>query len=83
MKWKALKKSCTLIKKGEICIRLSTNKQKKTKLTVSDNGIGMPKSVNLREPETLGLQLVSDLINQIEGKIKLERVRGTTFHFTF
>jgi two-component sensor histidine kinase len=69
--------------KGDICIRLSTDKQKKTKLTVSDDGIGMPKSVNLREPETLGLQLVSDLANQIEGKISLDRNKGTAYHISF
>ncbi len=70
-------------KKGEICIKLSSNKQRKIKLTVSDDGIGLPKSVSLNEPETLGLQLVSDLIHQIEGTIKLERANGTTFHFSF
>jgi two-component sensor histidine kinase len=70
-------------KKGEICIRLSSNKQKKTKLTVSDNGVGLPKSVNFSEPETLGLQLVSDLVNQIEGTIRLVRTKGTSFHISF
>jgi len=70
-------------KKGEVCIRLLTNKQKKTKLTVSDNGIGLPKNVNLLEPETLGLQLVSDLVNQIVGTIKVTRTKGTSFHITF
>lgn len=70
-------------KRGEICIKLSSNKQQKIILTVSDNGIGLPKSVDFNDPETLGLQLVSDLIHQIEGTIKLERANGTTFHFSF
>jgi PAS domain S-box-containing protein len=70
-------------KTGEICIKLSTNKQNKTKLTVSDCGVGLPKSVNLLEPETLGLQLVIDLIKQIEGTIRLERTKGTAFHISF
>jgi PAS domain S-box-containing protein len=70
-------------KKGEVCIRLSSNKQNKTKLTVSDTGVGMPKDVNFREPETLGLQLVSDLVEQIEGTIRLDRSKGTAFHISF
>jgi PAS domain S-box-containing protein len=70
-------------KRGEIGIKLSSNQKNKTKLTVKDNGVGLPKSVNFRDPETLGLQLVSDLIEQIEGKIKLERTAGTAFHITF
>lgn len=70
-------------KKGEVCIKLSSNKQKITKLIVSDSGIGLPKSVNFREPETLGLQLVSDLVKQIEGTVRLERAKGTAFHISF
>jgi two-component sensor histidine kinase len=70
-------------KKGEICIKLSSNRQKKTKLTVSDSGVGLPDNVNFREPETLGLQLVSDLVTQIEGTIRLERTEGTAFHISF
>ena len=70
-------------KKGKICIKLELNNKSKIKLTVSDNGVGLPKSINFREPETLGLQLVSDLINQLEGTVKLERARGTAFHISF
>ena len=70
-------------KKGDVCIKLSSNRQKKTKLIVSDSGIGLHKSVNLLEPETLGLQLVSDLIKQIEGTVRLERAKGTAFHISF
>lgn len=70
-------------KRGEIHIRLSKNKQKKTRLSVSDNGIGLPESVNMREPKTLGLQLVSDLARQIEGKIRLDKSRGTAFYISF
>jgi PAS domain S-box-containing protein len=71
-------------KEGEVCIRLSTGKQKRTDLLVSDTGIGLPKSVNFQEPETLGLQLVSDLVKQIEGTVELERGNmGTAFHITF
>ncbi|UCE41735.1 MAG: PAS domain S-box protein [Candidatus Aminicenantes bacterium] len=69
-------------KKGEICIKLSSSKQK-TKIIVSDTGIGLPRGVNFREPETLGLQLVSDLVEQIEGTIRLERAKGTTFYISF
>ena len=70
-------------KRGEVCIRLSSDGQNKTKLSVSDTGIGMPIDVNFREPETLGLQLVSDLVKQIEGTIRLDRTKGTAFHISF
>ena len=70
-------------KKGEVYIKLSSNRQKKIKLILSDSGIGLPKSINLLEPETLGLQLVSDLITQIEGTVRLERTKGTAYHISF
>lgn len=70
-------------KKGEIRIRLFTSKEKKNKLIVSDNGVGLPPAVNFREPDTLGLQLVNDLVKQIDGTIRLERTSGTAVHITF
>jgi PAS domain S-box-containing protein len=69
-------------RKGEIAVRLSSN-LRKTKILISDSGVGLPKDIDLREPETLGLQLVSDLVKQVDGKIRLERSEGTTFHISF
>lgn len=69
-------------RKGEIYIKLSVYR-KKIRLIVSDNGVGLPGKINFREPETLGLQLVSDLVKQIEGTISLERTKGTAFHISF
>ncbi len=79
----ALKHAFPNSKRGEILIKLYSNKQNKTKLTVSDNGVGLPENINIHEPETLGLQLVNDLVKQVEGKIRLERTKGTTFHIVF
>ena len=69
-------------RKGEICIKLSVYR-KKIRLIVGDNGVGLPKKISFREPETLGLQLVSDLVKQIEGTIRLEGAKGTAFHISF
>lgn len=70
-------------KKGEIHVKLYTGKQKKNMLIVSDNGVGLPPAVNFEQPETLGLQLVIDLVKQIDGTIRLDETSGTTFHITF
>ena len=53
------------------------------KLIVSDDGIGLPENLNIQKPETLGLQLVNDLVNQVEGRIILDRTKGTTFSISF
>jgi PAS domain S-box-containing protein len=70
-------------KKGEIRVKFSKKGQEKNRLIISDNGTGLPPEVNFHEPDTLGLQLVNDLVKQIDGKIKLGKAPGTTVHITF
>ncbi|WP_440948385.1 histidine kinase dimerization/phosphoacceptor domain -containing protein [Methanosarcina sp. T3] len=52
-------------------------------LTVSDNGIGFPEDIDLKQTSSLGLQLVNILVEQIEGSIELERGKGTEFRIKF
>jgi PAS domain S-box-containing protein len=52
-------------------------------LVLSDNGIGFPENIDFRETETLGLQLVILLIEQISGKMEMIPSKGTTFKITF
>ncbi len=52
-------------------------------LVFSDNGKGFPEGIDFRNPETLGLQLVNALVDQIEGTIEMERGAGTKFIIRF
>lgn len=52
-------------------------------LIVSDNGIGVPKDLDFENSETLGLQLVSILVDQLDGEIELKRDKGTKFIIKF
>ena len=52
-------------------------------LTVGDNGVGMPKELDFRKTKTLGLQVVSTLVDQLDGKIELDRSGGTYFRISF
>lgn len=52
-------------------------------LTVADNGKGIPKEIYLENVESLGLQLVSLLVEQIEGCIELRREQGAKFTIWF
>jgi PAS domain S-box-containing protein len=67
---------------GEIGIELCSNDDKFT-LTVGDNGVGLPKGLDFRKTESLGLQLVNTLVDQLEGTIELDRSDGTAFEITF
>ncbi len=61
------------------------NKNKVTNfiLTVSDNGVGIPENINLEDSDTLGLQLIVILVDQLEGKLELKRDSGTEFVIKF
>ena len=48
-------------------------------LTISDNGKGIPENIELESVESLGLQLVSILVDQLDGKIEIKREQGTEF----
>jgi PAS domain S-box-containing protein len=52
-------------------------------LVVSDNGIGFPQELDYKNTESLGLQVVNTLTNQIGGKITMEVDNGTTFTIKF
>ncbi len=72
-------KACS---EGEILVGLSTDKKKFT-LIVRDNGIGFPKDLDFRSTESLGLQIVNTLVEQLEGSIRLHRKNGTSFKISF
>jgi len=65
---------------GEIYIKLK-NIDDKYEMIVGDNGIGFPKDLDYRKTESLGLQLVNNLVNQIDGEIELKLDHGTELPF--
>lgn len=70
--------------KGEIEIKVK-NKGDKIYLSVSDNGVGLPKDFNIENTQTLGLQLVSSLTEQLEAELKWssKKDKGTKFELEF
>jgi len=69
---------------GEIRIAMRQVGEDEVELEVSDNGIGLPESVGVRNAETLGLRLVSMLAeDQLVGEIKVDRGKGTRFRIGF
>lgn len=68
--------------KGIIKIRLYSQ-EKNIILEIGDNGIGMPETVNIENPETLGLTIISSLTTQLDGTLKLTKNPGTSYKITF
>jgi len=70
-------------RKGEIIVKMHSDKKGKHTLIIRDTGVGFPEGLDIHETETLGMQLVTDLVKQLEGTIKLNREGGTKFKVTF
>ena len=68
--------------KGEIRIDCHYNSDEYT-LVFSDNGVGLPEDLDFHKMETLGLDLVRTLVEQLKGTIELNRSGGTEFTITF
>jgi PAS domain S-box-containing protein len=50
---------------------------------VKDNGIGFPDTIDYKNTESLGMQMVNSLTEQIDGEIELKNGTGTTFKIAF
>jgi PAS domain S-box-containing protein len=70
-------------RKGEISIRLHSCDDGLVCITVTDNGIGMPSSLDIKKTATLGLQLVNMLARQLGGQVSMESASGTAFTIGF
>lgn len=71
-------------RQGEIRIDFIKNNENGYKLFVGDNGIGIPEDVEVGKTESLGLRLVTMLVeDQLEGEIDMKRKNGTIFEIKF
>ena len=48
-----------------------------------DSGRGLPEDLNIKTNDSLGLQLVWTLVDQIDGEIKYEYASGSKFIVNF
>jgi PAS domain S-box-containing protein len=78
----ALKHAFPGDRQGELRVRMTATADRHV-LSVRDDGVGFPAQVDYRHTETLGLQLVRMLTEQIEGKFRLDTSSGTEFVVEF
>lgn len=68
--------------KGKIYIKFYWDNEN-TILSVADNGIGFPESLDIKDTETSGMRLANKLVKQLNGKIELDRTGRTEFKIIF
>lgn len=64
-------------------VQLVLKKSNKIFIEINDNGVGFEENIDYRNTETLGLQLVTTLVDQLGGEISVQREGGTRFRLTF
>ena len=79
----ALKHAFPNGKAGRIRIGLESASAGTVRLSVFDDGVGLPEGLDFRSTQSLGLQLVCTLVKQLGGTIELEQEWGTGFRMAF
>jgi two-component system, sensor histidine kinase PdtaS len=68
-------------KKGNILIALGKDQEEKmVSITYSDDGVGLPENIDLKNSSTIGMQLIFGLTRQLGGTIEIDQKNG--FHAT-
>ena len=70
---------------GRILIKAFSNRENNMVLVVEDNGIGLKPNFDPNKSRSLGLRLVKNLTEQLQGKLTIDSDRnsGTKFEFVF
>ncbi len=71
---------------GEVAVELRRVPEDGYLLLVRDDGIGFPEGLDIRKTETLGMQVVTTLVSQIDGRLEFEKANrsgGTAFTLQF
>jgi PAS domain S-box-containing protein len=79
----ALKHAFPNDRSGNIYVELQQDQAGWVRLQVRDDGLGFPDDVDFQNTNSLGLQLVNTLAQQLDGTVELHRNGGTKFIITF
>jgi two-component sensor histidine kinase len=70
-------------KENEIHVELCCDQDDRLTLIVADNGVGFPPDLDFRNTQSLGMQLINTLVNQLRGTVELVSNGGVQFKITF
>jgi two-component sensor histidine kinase len=80
----ALKHAFPQERRGTVRVLLNQTAAGLVKLVVTDDGVGLPAELDIRQSDTLGMQLVCTLGEQLAAKLDVRRtIAGTSFEVVF
>lgn len=70
---------------GELRIDMTQTAEDQFRLSIADNGVGFPDGVKPEELDSLGVQLIQALTQQLDGEMKIETApgKGVKYIITF
>jgi len=68
---------------GKISVFLGISEDKMYKLIISDNGQGIKSGASIKNPSTMGMELIGILVEQIDGTIERRPQKGTSYLILF
>ncbi len=68
---------------GTIKLGLRVDSDGRVELTVGDDGVGLPPGFNVQAGDSMGMQIVTMLTQQLDGRLEIDRSPGTQFRLTF
>ena len=79
----ALKHAFPGDRRGRVDVKVTRVGDRSVMLEVQDDGVGLPESVDLSAPATLGMAMVQKLSQQLEAELFIDRGPGARIRFAF
>ena len=79
----SIKYAFTADRNGVISISLSNTAPDQYLLSISDNGVGMPSELTNKKSDSLGMNLMAGLSEDLDGSFSIENNNGTTIKISF
>jgi two-component sensor histidine kinase len=70
-------------RRGTVRVALGKMGEGKLQLSVTDDGVGIPAGLDIRQTKSLGMHLVHTLAEQLGAEVEIAREQGTSVRFTF
>ncbi len=68
---------------GQITVRIAREASGALTFAVYDDGVGLPPELDIMRADTLGLQLVKTLVEQLQAQLDVDRSHGTEVRIRF
>ncbi len=70
-------------RQGSVKVGLAAKDDGMVLIVVEDDGVGLPEDLDVEKVGTLGLQLVTLLVKQLQGTVQVTRAPGTHVSIRF